>query len=127
MPKNIMDKFSEAVSRRSFIGTLSAAAAALVLSIFDKVQASGPTCPEHTFKVGCCCLCLDPRTCLYGSCACQWSWTCPDVSICRNYTCRECYSAIGPWCPPPLGSNGDGCGSAIKCSKANYTRMDICP
>lgn len=109
MPEKIVEKLGEAASRRSFLGKLSAAAAALVMSLLNvrTVHALVP--------VGCCQLCVDPRTCTYGPCVCEWSWTCvneePNLS-CRRYTCRECYSAL----PAPCNA---GC-LAVTCSRATY-------
>jgi hypothetical protein len=102
MPDNIMDRFTDAVSRRSFLGTLSAAAAALVLSLFGKARAEG------LVQVRCCRLCLNPNSCSFSSCSCVWGWTCPNPDgTCSR--CRECYTAR-PTCLD------NGC-LGIKCSQ----------
>jgi hypothetical protein len=103
MPENIMDKLTEAVSRRSFLGTMSAAAAALVLSICGITRAGG------VVAVACCQLCVNPNTCSFSSCSCIWSWLCANADgTCSR--CRECYATQ----PPPCGP---GC-TGVKCSRA---------
>ena len=148
MSEKLVDKIAASISRRGFLGTLSAASAALVVGLF-KIQgasASGIACGPGLFNVGCCCLFLDPRTCTYADCGCQWVWTCiegglapttqppgngrghgrgnddPEPSLpinpvpCRRYSCKECYVDPNP---------DQFCTGAVKCSKATFTTI-IC-
>lgn len=122
MSEKFVERLSEAVGRRGFVRTLSAAAAAIVLGLFKTEGAGASPFPCGTpglFPVACCCLCRDPRTCAYSGCSCEWSWTCETGiggaggDFCRRYTCRECYTVT------PCG---DSC-SNIKCSRATYTTI----
>jgi hypothetical protein len=116
MSEKFVEKLTEAVSRRGILKTMSAAAAALVLGLFDVAHAGG--CPAGTVAVGCCCLCKLPSTCTYGNCACQWIWTCDtqigEIPLCRRYTCKECFTN-----PTPCDDDPASCPNA-KCSRATY-------
>jgi hypothetical protein len=142
MSEKLIEKIAASISRRGFLGTLSAASAALALGMF-KIQgasASGITCNPSLFQVGCCCLFLDPRTCSYSGCGCEWVWTCiehlapesvwekddqqggddPKLPIdpvpCRRFSCKECYVNPMP---------NQTCTGPVKCSKATFTTI-IC-
>jgi hypothetical protein len=108
MSEKVIEKLTEAVSRRGFLGKLSGAAAALVLSLFGAAK------PALAIAyVACCTLCLQPGTCSYSGCACQWSWVCEhtDGSFWR---CFECYAAPS-YCGPECRN--------IKCSRAVPTNI----
>jgi len=117
--EKIIEKLTQAVSRRRFLTRLSAAAAAFALGVLGLSDVAHAGCPPGTVRVACCCLCKRPGTCVYGSCACQWSWPCEwtDGSVCREYTCWECYSSQGSWCDP---DGPDGACNQAKCSRATY-------
>ena len=146
MPETLIARLSEAVGRRGFLRTVSAASAALTMGVLNikTTEASGIDCGPTLFNVGCCCVCLDPRTCSYSDCVCEWSWTCthylgpepidqppdkdappdsePKLPInpcpCQRFTCKECYSAATVC----VGCTG------IKCSKATFrTIICACP
>ena len=134
MAEKLIEKLGETAGRRGFMKTLSAASAALALSMF-KVQTSKASvvCAPGLFTVGCCCLFKDPRGCTYSDCACEWSWACMDSAAaiaphpasgihgrwvfpekCKRYSCKECYRN------PDTGS---GCVGDVKCSKATYSTV----
>jgi hypothetical protein len=147
MSTKLVDRLAATIGRRGFLGTLSAASAALVVGFF-RIQGAragvgvNPDCPPGLFQVACCCLALDPRSCSYSGCGCEWVWTCIDAStsefagvasvhqpaqheriqpnipidpmVCRRYSCKECY-----YDPAPAGS----CTGSFKCSKATYTTI----
>lgn len=114
MPEEIVEKFDKVAGRRSFLVKLSAAAAALVMSLFNIRGAQAQT----LFPVACCTLCKDPRTCTYGGCVCQWFWQCfmGDGTVCQIFTCWECYGE------DVTGACEGGC-AGIKCSRATYTTI----
>ena len=144
MSEKLVNRIAAKIGRRGFLGTLSAAAAAFTVGLF-KIQGARAgvgvpvDCPPGLFRVGCCCLALDPRSCSYSSCGCEWVWTCIDASstegsisaqpgqysrvqpnipidpmVCRRYSCKECYYDSAP---------SPNCTGAFKCSKATYTTI----
>jgi hypothetical protein len=88
----IVEKLTEAVARRNFLGKFAAAAAAVILGPAGVARAGGP-------GGSCCSLCkASSQSC--SNCVCSWSWTCPggnlpgsspNVNWC--YKCLECYGA----------------------------------
>lgn len=104
----IIEKLTEAVGRRRFLGKVASAAAAVVLTVvgIDSARASG-----GLIEVECCSLCKDPTTCTYGNCACQWKWPCGSGGGAGCFLCWECYFQTGPHC-----TSDDGCEFA-KCSR----------
>lgn len=116
MTDKIADRIAGSIGRRGFIARLSAAASALVLSLFGYTRAG-----SSLVTVACCTLCKDPNTCTYN-CACEWAWTCrweitifPNQKRCRIYRCAECYADVSSGC-------SGSCFGAV-CSKA----IDLMP
>lgn len=123
MSEKFLEKLAEAAGRRSFLKTLSQGSAALALGLLSIRGAEGSglpvSCSPGLFTSGCCCLFVNPSTCTYGGCGCEWSWPCtqPGASGFRcgskSYLCKECYAL-------PKPAEGD-CIGAAKCSKAQLT------
>jgi len=94
MLNQIIEKFSEAVSRRSLIGRIAQACSAVVLAVI------GIPVPARAFSVECCSLCSS--TLCNGNlsqCAGTWCWTCfwkPHAGRCFIVECTECYNANAP-------------------------------
>lgn len=147
MSEKLVDRITASIGRRGFLGTLSAASAALVVGFF-RIQGAkagvgvNPDCGPGLFPVGCCCLLLDPRTCTYGDCACEWVWTCitstfgpeTETSDPSNGRQPEHEDRITPKIPiDPLSCRRYSCKEcyslssciAAKCSKATFTTV-IC-
>lgn len=149
MSEKLIDRITASISRRGFLGTLSAASAAFIVGLF-KIQgasASGIPCQPGLFTVGCCCLFKDPRTCSYSDCGCEWVWTCIEGGGFAPITesggngqghgrgqgaggpapllpvdpvpCRR-YSCRECYIDP---NPNQSCTGAVKCSKATFTTI----
>jgi len=110
MLDKIVDKVAEAGARRSFLGRLAAAAAAVLLG---PAQAA-----RGVEKVGCCELCSASRNCNYS---CKWCWCCWNQSEGHCYQCTEYYGE-------PCNGNcfGASC-SGVVCSAAYIINYASCP
>jgi hypothetical protein len=104
MLDQMIDRLTEAVTRRGFVGKLSAAAAALVLGVIALPVARGNT------TVACCWLCDDPSQNCTGCC---YTWTCcyqsggGGMPLNILYQCKDC------WPPNPCtGKCPSQCSSA---------------
>ena len=154
MSEKLADRIAAAVGRRGFMATLSAASAALVFGVFKPLSVKAgvqglPDCGPGTFPVGACCLAMDPRTCTYGGCACEWVWkrvtnqwgpatetnTNPgaehqperDVRIKPNMpiepgACRR-YSCWECYTAGTVSGENCNCSGSITCSRATYTTI----
>jgi len=124
----MLDKLSEAVSRRGALGRIASIGSAVALGILGLPQVARAGCQPPLVSKKCCCLCSSTNCSgdVPGNwgCTCTWCWTCAFGSgtFCRIVKCYECYSN------PPAGTcnsscdNGgtNGCSNII-CSKAIQT------
>ncbi len=153
MSEKLIDRITATVGRRGFLGTFSAATAAFVVGFF-RIQGAkagvgiNPDCVAGLFPVGCCCLALDPRSCTYGGCACEWVWKCitstfgpetptndpsaghqpehedrvkPFLPI-EPTACRR-YSCWECYSGPGTSGESCTCTGGITCSKATFTTI----
>jgi len=122
MLDNWVEKLSEEVGRRRFLGRAVSSCSALSLALlgFGEVAFAGGV-------PGCCNLC-STIVCRQGiNCSYQWCWTCTHGTgnQCTVYTCLECYSTNpGSGCTNS-GCDGTGqtCNCNVTCSKATNTFM----
>jgi len=123
---SMMEKISNKMGRRSFLTTITKAAAALALGIVGV-----PSAQAFIAVVKCCRLCQSSTSTCKGKCT--WSWTC----ICqtgviegctaadnnKRWKCLEVYNPCSqPQCPTPPGPmqnlpSPDPCGGNT-CSRA---------
>ena len=154
MSEKLADRIAAAVGRRGFMATLSAASAAFVLGVFKPLSVKAgvqglPDCGVGTFRVGACCLAMDPRSCTYGDCACEWVWKrvtnewAPeeppketpgvghdkehDIKIKPNMpievgSCRR-YSCWECYTAGTVSGENCNCSGSIKCSRATFTTI----
>lgn len=112
MSETLVDKLTEALGRRRFLGKVASATAAVVLAVVGINTASAS---DGQVQIECCFLCKNPATCSYTGCVCQWSWPCSSGGT-SCFHCKECYTQTGNWCIPSPGVNN--CNEHVKCSKA---------
>ncbi len=116
---SLVEQLSDMVSRRAFLKRIAQAGAALGLALVGLHDARG------VVAVKCCVLCINPSTCTYGNCACEWCWTCRDTTDGSWYRCDECYSQPGRWCNNRT-KPGCACQACVKC-EATGTGGSECP
>ena len=124
----IMEKLSQAVSRRTLLGRAASACAAVAAAICGfavRSSGSGPCGSLHHYY--CCCVCSS-NLCggEYAQCSGRWCWMCPykHLDQCELVACIECYI-------PPKSStcfnNPDTClgGTLCNCTDVYCSDFDL--
>jgi hypothetical protein len=117
----LIERLTDVVSRRGFVGRTVSACGAIALSVLGLDQVATAT------KVGCCNLCFPNGGGTYSNCAGEWCWTCCKDS--KLYKCSECFIATTS-CAGPCDTQDWGLGNC-KCTnvKGSHSLVigNICP
>jgi hypothetical protein len=110
MSNRVLECLIRVASRRTVLKTMARGAGAIGLALMGIREAGA------TIAYLCCNLCVDPSSCTYGGCTCEWCWSCCTSDGCV-YACDECYSASGSWCGNRTQPGGCPCNSLTTCTQ----------
>jgi hypothetical protein len=94
MLSKMMDKMTDAIGRRHFLGKAASVASAVVMAVLGFAKRA------DAYMRFCCALCTSSLCGNLLSCAGTWCWTCHDKNpytrTCHIYHCIECYNSSSP-------------------------------